>query len=334
MLLGVDVSRYQQGIDMARVRADGMDFVLAKTTEGATYRSPAWPAQRDGARQAGLLLAAYHYVRTDNAAAQAANCRAALGDISIPVMLDWEKNGGDWPNFLRVAAAFRAAGLRVVLGYIPRWWWQQQGSPNLTSTGLVLVSSRYPSTATGSPASIYRAVTATTWSGYGGLTPTILQFTDRGTVAGLQVDVNAYLGSRAQLAVLLGAPPAPSPLPAPILTAATLPEDDSVAPIDITVRSDGRFFCTVMVEAGASSAVVDRAWITFGSAFGGAHFDVVCLDTGGVAMGPTAERHVDVTSNLRGVLEVPSGAVMATIEGHVLGTASQPAAALVCKPKP
>lgn len=212
MILGIDISNYQAGINLAQVKAEGFDFVLAKVTEGATYRNPSWPAFRDQARAAGLLLAGYHYVRTGNPAGEAAACKAWLGDTGIPIMLDWEQNGGDFHNFLAVLNAFRAAGLKVPLGYIPRWYWQQQGSPPLTGFGLGLVSSRYPTASGGTAAAIYRSVTATTWSAYGGLTPTILQFTDRASVAGKQVDANAYLGTRAELAALLGSA-TPSPIP-------------------------------------------------------------------------------------------------------------------------
>lgn len=328
---GIDISNYQAGISMARAHAEGIDFVIAKVSEGTTYRSPAWPQQRDTARTAGLLLAGYHYVRTGNPAGEAAACKAWLGDPSIPIMLDWEQNGGDWANFLAVLAAFRAAGLRVVLGYIPRWWWQQQGSPSLSGCGLALVSSRYPSTATGTPAAVFGNVTATTWSPYGGLTPALLQFTDRAVVDGLQVDANAYQGDQAQLASLLlqpASPPSPTPRPT------ALPEDEPVSDIPLVVnRADGTFRTTVMAEAGSSSQIVDRAWITFGATFsGGAFFRVCALGADGLVMA-NGEKAIQLDDNKRDVLELPSGVVMATVEGHVGGPATIPAASLVLLPK-
>lgn len=203
-IFGIDISRYQAGIDLAQVAREGFAFVIAKVTQGSRYRSSAWPGQRDAARANGLHLAGYHYIDTTDPAAQAANCRAHLGDPSIPVMLDWENDGGEWANFRRVLAAFRAAGLDVRLAYVPGWYHAQHGAPDLTGTGLALVSSRYPSYATGPASVIYEQVGGRTWTGYGGLNPTILQFTDRASVAGLQVDANAFLGSREQLAELFG----------------------------------------------------------------------------------------------------------------------------------
>lgn len=205
MIFGIDISGYQQGISLTRARSEGVEFCIAKVTEGTSYRSPAWPAQRDQARAAGMLLAGYHYVRTGNPAGEAAACKAWLGDSTIPIMLDWEQNSGNIQNLIVVLNAFRQAGMRVTLGYIPRWYWQQTGGGDLRSLGLALVSSRYPTSQLGVPAQIYRYVTQDTWSGYGGLNPSILQFTDRATVAGMQVDANAFLGTRDQLAALIGA---------------------------------------------------------------------------------------------------------------------------------
>lgn len=308
MIFGIDVSNYQAGIDMGRARAEGMDFVLAKVTEGTTYRNPAWPAQRDGARNAGLFLAGYHYVRTGNPAGEAAACKAWLGDTTIPIMLDWEQNGGDWNNFLAVLAAFRAAGLRVVFGYIPRWYWAQQGSPNIATSGLALVSSRYPTTNGGTPAAAYTAVTPTTWSGYGGLNPTILQFTDRATVAGTPIDANAFLGARDQLAALFGATTAPgSPTPA-------LPvEDDLMASIPITPDAGGRFHHAAGAEAGGGSAVASKGWLTFGSTYGGTTWTVAALGAKGELL--MYEKDIRTTNNTNQVRDLPDGTRCVTVEG-------------------
>lgn len=306
-IFGIDVSRYQAGIDMAQVRAEGMDFVIAKVTEGATYRSPAWPAQRDDARTAGLLLAAYHYVRTDDPALQAANCRSALGDTTIPIMLDWEENSGDWGNFAAVADAFRAAGLRVVLGYLPRWYWAQQGSPPLA--GFALVSSRYPSSATGSPAEVYRSVTATTWSGYGGLTPTILQFTDRATVAGQQVDANAFPGTRVQLSALLGLSP-PAPAPAPPVPQTIVPEDPVIAFSWPAGVGSHKLICPV----GKASGVTAAAWLSLACDGVISHYDVwFQSDTAGIS-----EQHGSVAKDCRVWWPVPDGTTQMTV--HYVST--------------
>lgn len=214
MLFGPDISNYQKGIDLARVRAEGFDFVSAKATQGSSYRSPDYARQRDTAIAAGLIFYAYHYVDTSDPAAQARNFLATVGDRNIAVMLDWEKSSGDGAWLRKVLAAFGAAGARVGPVYAPKWYWQQVGSPNLA--GLPpLVASSYPSTKSGYASDLYRNVTATRWAGYGGNNVAILQFTDRAQIAGMSIDCNAYPGTREQLISLLYGSVAPTPPPAP-----------------------------------------------------------------------------------------------------------------------
>lgn len=235
-ILGIDVSAYQAGIDMSAVAAEGFDFALIKVSEGSAYRSPAYPAQRDGAERAGLVWAAYHFVTTDNPTAQATNCRAALGDPSVPVALDWENGGGDWRTFVAVLNAFRAAGLRPVLAYCPHWYWMAHGSPDVAATGLPLWSSHYPTTALGAAVAQFQAVQDADWGGYGGARVALLQFSDSATgVAGHTVDCSAFRGTRDQLAALLANPSAVPADPTPTSSAApVIPRTGEDNPMFIT----------------------------------------------------------------------------------------------------
>lgn len=224
-IFGIDVGSYQAGIDMTEVAREGFQFVLAKVGQGAgagkstwgQSLNPAWPAQRDGARAAGLLLAGYWYIgNTESSASQAARCKAALGDTTIPLALDWEDASGEWSTFLGVLAAFRAAGLRPVLGYCPKWYGDAHGMNNFAGTGLALWSSRYPTTKPGAASTLYENVPSSYWTGYAGSAVTVLQFADSAQVAGMTVDANAYPGTRDQFAALLGA-------------TATTPREDDMA---------------------------------------------------------------------------------------------------------
>ena len=234
-IFGVDVGSYQAGIDMTQVAREGFDFVLAKVGQGAGIGepdknsgrranygqslNPAWPGQRDGARAAGMLLAGYWYIgNTEAPESQAARCRAALGDLTIPLALDWEDASGEWSNFLQVLAAFRAANLRVELGYCPNWYATAHGMINFPGTGLALWSSRYPSMTPGYASTLYQDVPASYWTGYAGSPVTILQFAASSQIASHTVDADAYQGTRDQLAALLGYSTAPT-TPAPVPTA-------------------------------------------------------------------------------------------------------------------
>lgn len=96
--------------------------------------------------------------------------------------------------------------------------------------------------------------------------------------------------------------------------------------IPVVPQPDGTFRATAMVEAGRTSAVVGRAWVTFGSTWGASHVRITALDDSG-RVPPRGELVADVPNNRRVVLEVPSGTVMVTIEGRT-DPAAVPAAAV------
>lgn len=200
-LYGIDVASYQAGLNLAEVKAEGFDFIIAKATQGSGYVDPYWPSFRDGALANNLILVAYHYVTLDPAAAQAENLIGTLGDSSIPVMLDFEAGSGDIANFWAVADAIAAAGAHVALSYIPRWYWQEIGSPSLTGVP-GLVASDYVG-GTGYASALYPGDDSSFWTGYGGVDPVILQFTDAAQVAGQTVDADAYVGTAEELQQLL-----------------------------------------------------------------------------------------------------------------------------------
>ncbi|MEJ3653510.1 hypothetical protein WEH80_11050 [Actinomycetes bacterium KLBMP 9759] len=88
-----------------------------------------------------------------------------------------------------------------------------------------------------------------------------------------------------------------------------------MTPIAITPGPDGSFRSTAMVETGRSSLVVRRAWVTFGSTWGGSQVLISALDDAGRVMHQgVLDAHVQ--NNRRVVLELPSGAVMVTVEGR------------------
>ena len=203
MIFGVDVSHHQGAVDHRGVRGAGMDFLIAKISQGTGMRDKQWARNRDGARAAGLIVAGYHYIDTADAAAQARNCAAHIGDRSIPVALDHERGGGDFANFRRVLDAFRAVGLRVVLSYIPPFYWREIGTPNLAGIP-PLWKARYPTTNPGTPSGLFSRVPASYWDDYGGNRTVILQFADSATITGQRMDCNAYRGTRDQLIALLG----------------------------------------------------------------------------------------------------------------------------------
>jgi lysozyme len=116
-------------------------------------------------------------------------------------MLDFEAGSGDLDNFWAVADAITAAGAHVALSYIPRWYWQEIGSPDLTGVP-GLVASDYVD-GSGYASVLYPGDNSDLWAGYGGVDPVILQFTDSAEVAGQTVDADAYIGTADELQQLL-----------------------------------------------------------------------------------------------------------------------------------
>lgn len=199
---GIDISNHQGVMDLDRVKAEGFDFVWAKVSEGANYRDPFWPRTRDDAKRLGLILAGYHYVRTGDPAAQAQVFVDQLGDKSIPAMLDFEAGSGPMSQFWAVKAEIEKLGVRVALSYIPDWYWEQIGKPDLSQVP-GLIRSEYVG-GTGYASVLYPGNQSPLWGAYGGRTPDILQFTDRASVAGKSVDANAFRGTPGQLRQLIG----------------------------------------------------------------------------------------------------------------------------------
>lgn len=204
MIYGVDVSAYQPGFDFAAARRDGMDFAIIKATEGTGWRSSYYRDQVARARAAGLLVAAYHYVRGNDVAGQLTNIRAMVTP-GTPVILDVEDGAGSLQSIRDLNAAVQRAGYRTPLIYIPRWYWQgHMGSPSLA--GLPpLWHSRYPDNVVRRVAG-FNLNDPAYWPSFGGLSTVIAQFTSSLAVANYpngSIDGNAYRGTRSDLAALL-----------------------------------------------------------------------------------------------------------------------------------
>jgi hypothetical protein len=183
-----DVSHYQTGLALT-----GAQAVIAKATQGTTFTDPTYAGFRAAAASIGAVFAAYHWVDTSDLAAQAAHAYAVIGPT--PTMWDAEADGATVPRLLELTARYRALGGVAALVYLPHWWWQGHiGAPDLRplqEAGLALVSSDYRA----SPVDAG-------WQPYGGVAPSIWQFTDAQPFNGQNVDFNRFNGTPAQLAAL------------------------------------------------------------------------------------------------------------------------------------
>lgn len=69
MFKGIDVSKWNGSNDFNRAKADGVDFVIIRASWGGNYSTfknngldPYWEENYQGAKKAGLMVGAYHYL--------------------------------------------------------------------------------------------------------------------------------------------------------------------------------------------------------------------------------------------------------------------------------
>jgi glycosyl hydrolase family 25 len=185
-----DLSHFRPGVPLAGVAA-----LLTKATQGVDNVDPTYAGYKAQATADGVIFAGFHYVTTDDVQAQAAHAFAVIGP-DVPAMWDFEKGGGTVAHMYGVHDAYVALGGTATLGYAPHWYLESLGSPSITGfkpRGLALISSAY----TG------YSDTGEGWNGYGGMTPTIWQYTDAGDCNGHSVDMNAFKGSLDELAAVI-----------------------------------------------------------------------------------------------------------------------------------
>lgn len=213
-VIGVDVSENDRGLVMASSRTLGYEFCTARALsypQGVLGIDGAYAGFRDQASELKMPFSAYvlfHTYYSPRSQAQAlARC---IGDPQIPVMLDVEPDASD-PSVQFAASCWDAClaeGLNPRTLYLPRWWWDRLGQPDLTIRGWQLISSHYGTNVISGAWTRYAVLGGDTCRGfdaYGGLTPVITQIGSQiligVTAAGDQRygDANVYRGSRAQL---------------------------------------------------------------------------------------------------------------------------------------
>jgi len=186
---------------LSQLQGEGFSWIEAKVSEGDYYEDPYWAPTLAWCQANQFLVIGYHYMTTNDPSTQAQTFAGNGGGTTS--MQDFEANSGDIANFWSVVNAFEAAGIQVNLSYIPHWYWQEIGSPDI-STVPGLIASDYVS-GSGYASSLYPGNgNQDYWFSYGGATPAILQFTDAAVIAGLSVDCNAFQGTIQELQTLLG----------------------------------------------------------------------------------------------------------------------------------
>lgn len=216
-LYGVDVSSHQNGMSLKKAAAEGIDFAIIRTTDG-TYKDRAYQSHLADAESAGLVTAAYHYLRNPNegtsVAAQVQASLQVMGNKKRPVWIDVETPAGLHVDHIRACKReFERHGVRVIgcYSYVPYWEGKiRPGEPDSHEFGKFWVAA-YGRNPSGKPRDIYPGNNHRQWNyPLGNQKPALWQYGSNAQVAGYSVDINAYRGTKEQLRELFyGSKPAP-----------------------------------------------------------------------------------------------------------------------------
>ena len=208
-IYGIDISEHNDGLSCARAAREGIDFAIIRTTDG-TYKDRCYRSHLEDAESAGLITAAYHYLRNPSEgttiAQQVQAALEVMGDKRRPMWLDCETPAGLHVDHIRECKReFERHGVRVIgaYSYVPYWEGSiAPGEPDSHEFGAFWVAA-YGSNRTGSPSGIYPGNQHHQWDyPLGNQKPALWQYGSNAQVAGYNVDINAYRGTRGELEAL------------------------------------------------------------------------------------------------------------------------------------
>ena len=208
-IYGVDVSEHQDGMSLKQAKREGVEFAIIRTTDG-THRDRCYRSHLEDAESAGLVTAAYHYLRNPSegttVAQQVQASLEVMGDKKRPVWIDVETTAGLHVDHIRQCKReFEKHGVRVIgaYSYVPYW----EGSvaphePGSHEFGAFWVAA-YGQNPHGRPRDIYPGDQHHQWDyPLGNQKPALWQYGSNAQVAGYSVDINAYRGTKAELEAL------------------------------------------------------------------------------------------------------------------------------------
>ena len=215
-IFGVDVSEHQDGMSLAQAKREGMEFAILRLCDG-TYRDRTFRSHLDDAESAGLLVSTYWYLRAPSEGSTIAQQVDVIdqqmgGRRDLGVWIDVESVAGDrklltGKDVWAAKRELEKRGYHVPGIYSGAWYWEQMpgGEPSMDGLGYLWVSS-YGRNRTGAPRDLYDGDGGNAHPGWnyplGNRKPDILQYGSNATVAGHIVDINAYRGTRDQLATI------------------------------------------------------------------------------------------------------------------------------------
>jgi GH25 family lysozyme M1 (1,4-beta-N-acetylmuramidase) len=231
-IFGIDVHpEYQRGLNFERARAEGYEYCIVKAAEGpyrdgSEYIPSGFKEFFRRAEAEGFVMGVYDFLLSTPAEAQADHFLRTIEAVGGPedkiLMVDFEaypKNpaltpGNDQLKNL-IADVKRRVGDHPIVLYSGRGFWNGgDASGSFAQYGAdVAWDAYYLNMDPVNPKQFYAnseryfqdAGIPWGWGKpWGGVEPWFWQFTSAGGVAGLNIDVNAYRGTREQLLALAG----------------------------------------------------------------------------------------------------------------------------------
>lgn len=204
-LYGFDISNNNgPNLSIAEIQREGFAWCEMKVSEGDYFIDPDWTEYKAQADACGMPIIGYHYaIAACSPSAQAATFQRAGGGANT--MIDFEANSGHIGDYWNLVAAFNAIDTHVSTSYLPQWYWQQIGCPDLSQVP-GLIASAYPRSSAGYASVLYQqdgGDSGEGWTPYGNGNPVMWQFTDCALIDGTTVDANAFRGTADELAELL-----------------------------------------------------------------------------------------------------------------------------------
>ncbi len=198
-LPGIDVSHWQGRIDWAAVKADGIQFAVAKATDGLTFVDDQYARNRSQADQVGIYFTAYHFARPDKGSNDArmeadhfVDTAMLRGRHLLPV-LDLENTGGLGKRALKrwakawVARVEARLGVKSMIYTSPYFWRDNMGDTTwFARNGHALWIAHWGVEQPLVPADNWNGQSWTLW-----------QTSSRGSVSGIDgnVDLDRYNGT-------------------------------------------------------------------------------------------------------------------------------------------
>jgi lysozyme len=203
---GVDVSVYQGTVDWTSVKGAGIDFAIARISDGSDLDTQ-FATNWSGMKSAGLVRGAYQYFEPGQDPTTQANIVISavgmLGSGDLPVTADMETTGGESAatiatNLQTWVSAVQAGTGKLPMIYTAEGYWDMDVDSTAFAADPLWVANwgvTCPDLATG----------WTAWS--------IWQYSDSGTVAGISdaVDLDEFNGTLAQLQAFAGGGSTSSP---------------------------------------------------------------------------------------------------------------------------